>query len=111
MSLAPPQRMASREVPHMLAQLVLGRARRRLRPALGRAVLAHHRARPPLRHPETRLEPLNGYATAVQGHHFPSVSSLCIALSSSASARSFLSRAFSTSSSLSRFAWLGLIPA
>ena len=47
----------------------------------------------------------------VRGHHFPSASSLSIALSSSASANSFLSRPFSTSSSLRRLAWPGLIPA
>ena len=64
-----------------------------------------------LRHPEPRLEPLNGYAAAVRGHHFPSAGSLSIALSSSASANSFFNRAFSDSSSLSRLASDALIPA
>lgn len=103
--------MAPREVPQMLAQLLRGRAWRRLGPALGRAVLAHHPARPPLPHPEPHLEPLNGYAAAVRGHDFLSASSLSIALSSSASADSFFNRAFSASSSLSLFASLALIPA
>ena len=94
----------------MLAQLDLSCARRCPAAALGRAVLAHHRARPSLRHPEPRLEPLNGYAATVRGHHSPSASSLSIALPSSASANSFFNLAFSTSDSLSRLAWLGLIP-
>ena len=102
--------MAAREVPQVLAQLGLSVIGRRFGPALRRAVLAHHRARPALRDPEPRLDALNSDPAAVRGHHFPSASSLSIALSSSASANSFLSRAFSTSSSLSLLAWLGLIP-
>ena len=112
MGLAPPEAgMAPREVPQMLPEPLLGRARRRLGPALGRAVLSHHPARSALRDPEPHLEPLNGYAAAVRGHHFPSASSLSIALSSSASANSFFNRAFSASSSLSRRASLALMPA
>ena len=96
--------MAPSEVPQMLTQAVLGRA-------LGRTVLAHDPTRPPLRHPEPRLEPLNGYAAAVRGHHFPSASFLSIALSNSASANNFFNRAFSAASSLSRRTSLALIPA
>ena len=112
MGLAPPEAgMAPSEVSQMLPQLVLGRCRRRLRSALSRAVLAHHPTRPALRHPEPHLEPLNGYPATVRGHHFPSASSLSIALSNSASANSFFNRAFSASSSLSLLASLALIPA
>ena len=64
-----------------------------------------------LRHPEPHLEPLNRDPAAVRGHHFPSASSLSIALSSSASANSFFNRAFSASSSLSRLASAALMPA
>ena len=103
--------MTAREVSQMLPEPLLSRARRRLGPALGQAVLSHHRARPPLRDPEPHLEPLNRDAAAVRGHHFPSASSLSIALSSSASANSFFNRAFSASSSLSRLASLALMPA
>ena len=74
----------------MLTQLGLSATRRRLGPALGRAVLAHHRARPALRHPEPLLDALNRDPAGVRGHHFPSASSLSIALSNSASANSFL---------------------
>ena len=40
-----PGGMASREVPQMLPETILSRVRRRLGPALGRAVLAHHPTR------------------------------------------------------------------
>ena len=67
--------MAPREVPQTLSQALLGPIGGSLGTALGRAVLAHHPARPPLRHPEPRLEPLNGHPAAVRGHHSPSASS------------------------------------
>ena len=93
----------------MLTQSGLSIIGGRLGPALSGAVLAHHRARPTLRDPEPPLDALHRDPPTVRGHHFPSASSLSIALSNSAN--SFLSRPFSTSSSLSRLAWLGLIPA
>ena len=105
MGLAPPQAwMAASEVPQMLTQAGLSIIGGRLGPALSGAVLAHHRARPALRDPEPLLDALHRDPPAVRGHHFPSASSLSIALSSSASANSFFSRPFSTSSSLSRLA-------
>ena len=103
--------MTPREVPQMLPEPLLSLPRWSLGPALCRAVLSYHPARPALRDPEPHLEPLNGYAAAVRGHHFPSASSLDIALSSSASANSFFNRAFSASSTLRRLASLALIPA
>ena len=103
--------MAASEVPQMLPQPLLSCARRRFRSALGQAVLAHHPARPTLRYPEPRLEPLNRDPATVRGHHFVSASSLSIALSSSASASSFFSLAFSASSSLSLLVSDALIPA
>ena len=103
--------MAASEVPQMLTQAGLSIIGGRLGPALSGAVLAQHRARPALRDPEPLLDALHRDPPAVRGHHFPSANSLSIALSNSASANSFLSRPFSTSSSLSRLAWLGLIPA
>ena len=112
MGLAPPQAwMAAREVPQMLTQAGLSVIGGRLGAALGRARLSHHSARPALRDPEPLLDALHRDPPTVRGHHFPSASSLSIALSNSASANSFLSRPFSTSSSLRRLAWPGLIPA
>ena len=103
--------MASSEAPQILTQAPLSVIGARLRSALGGAVLAHHTTRPALRDPEPHLDALHRDPPTVRGHHFPSASSLSIALSSSASARSFFNRPFSTSSSLRRFAWPGLIPA
>ena len=103
--------MGTSEAAQVLAQLGLGATWRSLGAALRRAVLCHDTTRPALRHPEPLLEPLNGYPAAARGHHFPSASSLSIALSNSASANSFLSRAFSTSRSLRRLASAALIPA
>ena len=105
MGLAPPQPwMAASEVPQMLTQAGLSIIGGRLGPALSAAVLAQHRARPTLRDPEPLLDALHRDPPTVRGHHFPSANSLSIALSSSASANSFFSRPFSTSSSLSRLA-------
>ena len=83
--------MAASEVPQMLTQAGLSVVGGRLGTALSGAVLAHHRARPALRDPEPLLDALHRDPPAVRGHHFPSASSLSIALSSSASANSFLS--------------------
>ncbi len=54
---------------------------------------------------ERLLQMLDGLAFARRAYQFPSAISLSIALSSSASASSFLSRVFSCSSSLRRLAW------
>lgn len=74
------------------------------------AVLAHHPAGPALGNPETGPEPFHGSAAPFRGQKFPSANSLSIALSSSASARSFFSRAFSDSNSRSLFAPSAFIP-
>jgi hypothetical protein len=80
--------------------------------ALAAAVLAHHAADPPLGCPVTLLQDRDGPAPALRAQKFPvapqgaphgATRSLSIALSSSASARSLLSRAFSFSSWLSRW--------
>ena len=66
--------------------------------ALGAAVLAHHPAGQAFRGPETLLQDRDGPAATLRAQKFPSARSLSIAFSNSASARSFLSRAFSFSS-------------
>jgi len=78
--------------------------------ALAAAVLAHHAADPPLGCPVTLLQDYDGPPTTLWAQKFPSARSLSIALSSSASARSLLSQAFSFSSWLSRLASLDFIP-
>src|SRR5690606_38161633 len=78
--------------------------------ALGGSVLADHPARPALRDPEPPAQHLHSCASPVRGQKFPSASSLSIALSSSASARSFFRRAFSPSSSFRRLASLAFMP-
>jgi hypothetical protein len=65
--------------------------------ALGAAVLAHHSAGQAFRGPVTLLQDQDSPAPAFRAQKFPSARSLSIAFSSSASARSFLSRAFSFS--------------
>ena len=65
---------------------------------LGAAVLAHHTTNQALRCPVTLLQNRDGSAATLRAQKFPSARSLSMAFSSSASARSFLSRAFSFSS-------------
>src|SRR6266545_3870893 len=60
--------------------------------------------------PEAIDEHDHGPSATLRGQKFPSDNSLSIALSSSASARSFFSRPFSISSSRRRFASLAFIP-
>jgi len=68
------------------------------RTTLGAPVLAYDPADPPLRCPVTRLQNRDGPPATLRAQKFPSARSLSMAFSSSASARSFLSRAFSFSS-------------
>jgi len=77
---------------------------------LGAAVLAHHPAGEPLRNPEQGAQSLNGSAAPLRAQKFPSASSLSMAFSNSASARSFLRRAFSFSSCVSRLASSACMP-
>ena len=79
--------MAAREVPQMLTQAGLSVIGGRLGAALGRARLSHHNARPAPSDPEPLLDALHRDPPTVRGHHFPSASSLSIALSSSASSQ------------------------
>jgi len=65
---------------------------------LGAPVLSHNPAGQAFRGPVTLLQNRDGSATTFRAQKFPSARSLSIAFSSSASARSFLSRAFSFSS-------------
>ena len=83
------------EGPQELPQLGLVIRRCRRVEALGGAVLADHPARSSFGDPEPVPQHPHGCALAVRGQKFPSASSLSIDLSSSASARSFFSRAFS----------------
>ncbi len=86
--------------------------------ALGAAVLTHHPAGEPLRNQEQGAQSLNSPAPAFRAQKFPSARSYCfaeafgmsIAFPSSASARSFLRRAFSFSSWVSRLASSACIP-
>jgi len=73
-------------------------------------VLAHHRAGPTLRDPETIDKHDHCSPATLRGQKFPSASSLSIDLSSSASANSFFNLAFSDSSSRSRFASFAFMP-
>ncbi len=66
--------------------------------ALCTAVLAHHSADKTFRCPVTLLQNRDGSAATHRAQKFPSSRSLRMAFSSSGSARSFLSRAFSFSS-------------
>ena len=67
------------------------------RMALGAAVLAHDPADLPLGCPVTLLQDRGGPTPPLRAQKFPSARSLSMAFSSSASARSFLMRAFSIS--------------
>lgn len=71
--------------------------------ALGRAVLPQHTADPPLRHLQSKPDMVNA-GTATRGaYQFPEAASFRISLSSVRSATARRSRAFSASSSFSRF--------
>ena len=90
--------------PHLLVRTCQQRT------ALGGAMLAGDPARATLGHPEAGLQVPNGPAAPLRGQKFPSASSLSMSMSSAWLATSFLSRAFSTSSSRSRLASLADIP-
>src|SRR5690606_32743412 len=106
----PPPRSAFGEVTQPLPQPRLVGSRFGRLEALGGAVLADHRACSSFGDPEPIAQHHHRAAPTVRGQKFPSAISLSIALSSSASARSFFRRVFSTSSSLSRFASLAFMP-
>ena len=80
------------------------------RTALGGAVLAGDPAGAALGDPEAGLQVPDGPAAALRGQKFPSASSLSMSMSRAWLATSFLSRAFSASSSRSRLASLADIP-
>jgi hypothetical protein len=82
----------------------------RHRSALGGAMLAGDPAGATLGHPEAGLQVPDGPAALLRGQKFPSASSLSRSMSNAWLATSFLSRAFSASSSLSRLASLAFIP-
>lgn len=72
---------------------------------LHRPGLAKHPAGPTLAHIQFALHPVDRQPTTRRAQKFGLAASRRIALSSSASASSCLSRAFSCSSSLKRLAW------
>ena len=78
--------------------------------ARGAAVLPRHPADKAFRSPVIILQNRDGPATTFQAQKFPSTRSFNFAFSSSASARSFLSRAFSFSSWVSRLAFSACMP-
>src|SRR6185436_13863927 len=106
----PPPRMLPGDRAQSPAQLLLLAGGRPPRQPLGRAVLPHDAAGPPLGYPEPLPQRLDRTPAPVRGQKFPSANSLSIALSSSASASSFFNRAFSVSNSRSRFAPSAFIP-
>ena len=67
-----------------------------------RPIDGKHSTRPALAHPVRRTEMRHGLAPGGGRHHFFAATSFNIALSSIASANSFFSRAFSSSSAFSR---------
>src|SRR5215208_391964 len=77
--------------------------------ALARSVLADHPARPTLGDPQSPPNVLDGSPPPSRAQKFPPLTSFRMSMSSSFSARSFLRRAFSFSSSLRRFASVVLI--
>jgi hypothetical protein len=64
--------------------------------------LFHDPAGPALAHLEDAAQMRHGFTAALRAYHFPRLISLSISISRVCSATSFLSRAFSFSSSLSR---------
>jgi hypothetical protein len=73
-------------------------------------MLADHPTRSAFGNPEPFPRRLHGATATGRGQKFPQASSFSIDLSSSASASSFFSRAFSPSSSLRRLASLAFMP-
>src|SRR5215468_7784452 len=72
--------------------------------------LSQRPARPPFAHPQAPPHANDRLPPTHRTRQFPSRASLRIAVSSSASASSFLRRLFSSSSSLSRFASSAFMP-
>src|SRR5262245_51381001 len=68
------------------------------------AVRPEHRTRPPLAHLEHAIQVSDSLALGSGRHHFFAAMSLSMALSSIASAKSFLSLVFSSSSAFNRLA-------
>ena len=98
------------DLPQPLPELDLLEPRDPAAMALGAAVLAHNPAGEPLRCPVTLLQDNHRPASAFRAQKFPSARSFSIAFSSSASASSFLSRAFSFSSWVRRLASSACMP-
>src|SRR5262245_12797423 len=105
-----PPRMPAGDLPQPAAHLLLNLGTGTRGEPLGRTVLAHHSAGASFGDPEATDEHDDCSPAPLRGQKFPSASSLSIDLSSSASARSFFNRAFSASSSRSRFASLAFMP-
>ena len=93
-----PADVLSGNLPEALAQLGLLDIDNLAPMALGAAVLPRQPADKAFRSPVTILQNRDGSTAAFRAQKFPSARSLSIAFSNSASARSFLSRAFSFSS-------------
>ena len=98
------------DLPEAMAEVCLLNVEDLAGMALGAAVLPHHPAEKAFRSPVTLLENLDGFPAAFLAQTFPSAKSLSIAFSSSASARSFLSRALSLASWVSHLAPSAYIP-
>src|SRR5690606_34827159 len=98
-----PAWVTPRERPQLLAQGVVATTAVG-RPPLRGAVLSGNPARPPFREREPVLQHADRLAPARRAHQFPFATSRSASSSSSLSATSRLSRAFSRSSSRSRFA-------
>jgi hypothetical protein len=77
---------------------------------MGTAVSAHHLAGEPLRNPENGAQGFPNPEATFRAQKFPSAISLRIAFSSSASAKSFLRRAFSFTSWVNRLASSACMP-
>jgi len=99
-----PAHMTPGQLADAAKQLLLLNCRHRYRPALGVAVLAGQPTGTALGYPESILQNIHGSAASLRAQKFPSVNSLSIALSSSASARRRLRRAFSCSCAFRRLA-------
>ena len=115
-ALAPQQRYGPSAGPSGCARLAISRSRCRslvssssgpCRHGVGCCGVAHNPAGEPLRCPVTLLQDNHRPAPAFRAQKFPSARSFSMAFSSSASARSFLSRAFS-SPAASAVGFLGL---
>src|SRR5581483_1259133 len=105
-----PPRMALGDLAEAGAELGFGIGTRTRGTTLGRPVLAEEPTGTALGHPEAFDEHHHRPPATLRGHHFPDANSFNIALSSSASASSFLRRAFSFSSSLRRLASSAFMP-